>query len=221
MPVDVGNEKTKKKDKQQKENIEEFVTPKKRAKTSNDSARPVNVNGSSLSKKKRKRQNSTSGPGVQPEQNGTLANGTAEETTTPTTEKSPNTNADTSQSHKKSSAKKRRKSKAGDNSLVMSSELSNGSVANEADSSLHELTKKRRSLATLVGEQDTRGSAQKEKKKKINSAAWNGRIVEAYISDFWLSMHKHSAFMMQYCAVSENHIYICDTEIGEKNVVYQ
>jgi len=171
MPVDVGNEKTKKKDKQQKENIEEFVTPKKRAKTSNDSARPVNVNGSSLSKKKRKRQNSASGPGVQPEQNGTLANGTAEETTTPTTEKSPNTNADTSQSHKKSSAKKRRKSKAGDNSLVMSSELSNGSVANEADSSLHELTKKRRSLATLVGEQDTRGSAQKEKKKKINSAA--------------------------------------------------
>ena len=167
MPVDVSKEKTKKKEKRQKENIEEFVTPKKKAKTSTDSASPVN--GSSLSKKKRKRQNSTSGPGVQPEQNGTLVNGTAEETTT--TEKSPNANVDALQSHKKSSAKKRRKSKTGDNSLVTSSELLNGSFVKEADSSLHELTKKRRSLAIVAGELDTTGSAQKQKKKKINPAA--------------------------------------------------
>ncbi|KAI0226759.1 Myb-binding protein 1A-like protein [Lamellibrachia satsuma] len=170
VPVD-GSEKTKKnkKEKRQEENGEEFVTPKKKAKSSPVSP-SASIGSSSSSKKKRKRerQNSTNGTELQPEQNGNLANGTAEETTIAA--KSPVTNVD-AQSHKKTSAKKRRKSNAGDNSLAMSSEHLNESTVKEADSSLHELTKKRRSLATLVGEPDTTGSSQKRKKNKTNSAA--------------------------------------------------
>ena len=170
VPVD-GSEKTKKnkKEKRQEENGEEFVTPKKKAKSSPVS--PSASIGSSLSskkKRKRERQNSTNGTELQPEQNGNLANGTAEETAIAA--KSPVTNVD-AQSHKKTSAKKRRKSNAGDNSLAMSSEHLNESTVKEADSSLNELTKKRRSLATLVGEPDTPGSSQKRKKNKTNSAA--------------------------------------------------
>lgn len=160
MPIDVSNKKTKKKDKRQKENSEEFATPKI---SSTDSA--TSVDGSVSSKKKRKRQNSTNGTGLQ--QNGNLANGTAEETVIAV--KSPNTS--TSQSHKKSSVKKRRKSKVDSSSLVTSSELLNDSGVKEVDSLLHGLTKKRRSLATLEAELDTTGSAQKRKKNKTNSAA--------------------------------------------------
>lgn len=168
VPVD-GSEKTKKnkKEKRQEENGEEFVTPKKKAKSSPVSP-SASIGSLSSSKRKRERQNSTNGTELQPEQNGNLANGTAEETTIAA--KSPVTNVD-AQSHKKTSAKKRRKSNAGDNSLAMSSEHLNESTVKEADSSLHELTKKRRSLATLVGEPDTPGSSQKRKKNKTNSAA--------------------------------------------------
>ena len=148
----------------QKENDEELVTPRKKARSSAVDS-PTGSAPSSKKKRKKEKLTPASGTECNAEQNDNLANGSVESAVV-------DESVLESQSNKKSSSKKRRKSKAGD-SPATSGEVLNGSVAEDVNSSLHELTKnkKRRSLAAPSGEQDTPDTARKRKKNVTNSSS--------------------------------------------------
>ena len=165
MPVEVHEKTTgkKKKGNVQKENDEEFVTPRKKSKASAVDSPTGSFPSSKKKKRKKEKQTPTNGRQFNAEENDNLANGVVESAVG-------DESVHTSQSNTTSSSKKRRKSKASD-SPATSVEVSSESVAEDVNSSLRELTKKRRSLAAQPGEQDTPGTARKRKKNVTSSTS--------------------------------------------------